>query len=201
MFAGIVEDTASVRSFENRADFRRLVVASNIDLTGTQPGDSIAIDGVCLTVIDYNLEGGLIEFDIAEETMRRSSFGRLRPGSIVNIERSLRLGDRISGHFVFGHVDTQITLKDLIDEGVNIAMRWEFPSQYKQYIATKGSVAIAGVSLTVGEIQGNTFTVYVVPHTLEKTNLGLLKTGAQVNLEFDMLARYVVSALAGAQAS
>lgn len=193
MFSGIVEEACPVVSFTLLDEVKRLCVRSSLDHSDTRSGDSIAINGVCLTVI--KCESGELSFDIAEETLRRTSLGELTAGARVNLERSLQVGDRISGHFVFGHVDTTATLVSRESEGVNTILTWQIASEYMRYIATKGSVSISGVSLTVGETTRDTFRVYVIPHTFEKTNLAAITVGTRVNIEIDMLARYVDNAL------
>jgi len=194
MFAGIVEEAAQVYDLEIAKSKKILVVQSSLDHSETKEGDSIAIDGVCLTVVSKTTDGHL-SFDLAEETLRRTCLGQLEVGSVVNLERSLRVGDRISGHFVFGHVDTTAQLTEKISEGVDVSMTWKLPAGFMRFIATKGSVSLAGVSLTVGEVEDNSFKVYIIPHTLSKTKLGSLEVGNKVNVEIDMLARYVVAAV------
>ena len=195
MFSGIVEEACRVQSFAIAESSKRLIVESTLDHSETELGDSIAINGVCLTVVAR--DKGLLSFDVAEETLRRTTLGSLSEGSSVNIERSLAVGDRISGHFVFGHVDTTAELVAKESEGVNTILTWKLPKEYMRFEATKGSISISGVSLTVGEVTQDTFRVYVIPHTFEKTNLDSIAIGDSVNIEVDMLARYVVNALEG----
>lgn len=194
MFSGIVEEVARVQSIEMKSKSgARLVIKSDLDHAETGIGDSIAINGVCLTVVA--MQDGLLEFDLVHETLRCSSLGQLTAGSHVNLERSLAVGQRVSGHFVFGHVDGVVTLAEKSQQESETTLRWKTPESLMPYIATKGSIAIAGVSLTVGEVGNDFFSVYIIPHTLEKTTLGEISIGQTVNIEVDMLARYVVNAI------
>ena len=192
MFAGIIEEAAEIISFERSTSSCRLIVQSGLDHSHTSVGDSIAISGVCLTVVAR--DGGKLSFDLAEETLRRTTLGTLGKGSRVNLERSLRVGDRIAGHFVFGHVDSTLTLADRVDELGSTKLTFEFDPSFRAYFATKGSVSISGVSLTVGPVESDRFSVYIIPHTAQVTTLGAMQIGDRANLEVDMLARYVVEA-------
>lgn len=193
MFCGIVEEVARVVSLSRNGSGKRLTISSTLDHAKTALGDSIAIDGVCLTVVKKT--GSELEFDLAEETLRRTTLGGLISGTGVNLERSLAGASRNSGHFVFGHVDSHLTLKSRVAEAGSERFTWQVDPKYIPYICEKGSVSISGVSLTVGVVTEDSFCVYLVPHTLQVTTLGRLQAGAVVNLEVDMLARYVVNAL------
>lgn len=193
MFSGIVEESALVLVMDTAREPARLVVRSKLDHTETKLGDSICISGVCLTVISKT--AGDLSFELAQETLRRSTLGTLRAGDTVNLERSLQLGDRLHGHFVFGHVDSTIELVSRTNDGKCDRLEWRFPSQMRPYFASKGSVSISGVSLTLGEITADTFSVYIIPHTSEVTILSSIPVGGRANLEVDMLARYVRESL------
>lgn len=193
MFSGIIEEAGVIQSFTISTDTKRLIVTVTTDHSDTALGDSIAVNGVCLTVVEKSKT--TLAFDVAEETLRRTTLGSLVAGNRVNLERSLAVGDSISGHFVFGHVDTTAVLREKISEGVNTRMVWEIAPEYMRYIAPKGSISIAGVSLTIGEVTERSFSVYIIPHTFEKTNLATLTIGEHANIEVDMLARYVVNAM------
>lgn len=197
MFAGIVEESAVVRSISSGEPPVRLEIESALDHSGTQLGDSICIDGVCLTVVKNvrNGERTVLSFDVALETLRRSTLGSLTAGQRVNLERSLVSGARVHGHFVFGHVDGTGTLRRRERDGNCDRLVISFPKELRPYIAQKGSISLCGTSLTVGEVSDDSFAVYIVPHTNEVTTLSQLKVGQTVNLEVDMLARYVVNAL------
>ena len=193
MFSGIVEEAARVVSLTRSGSGGRLVVDSGLDHADTGTGDSIAIEGVCLTVVA--VQGSRLEFDLAEETIRRSTLGELHSGVRVNLERSLRLGERLHGHLVCGHIDGVLTLEARRPEGSSTAYVWRFPVELRGFVAPKGSVAVAGVSLTVGEVGEAIFSTYVVPHTAAVTTLAERRPGDRVNFEVDVLARYVQSLL------
>lgn len=180
MFSGIVEGTAKVVS----NDKGRLVV--DLPIEGVVLGESIAIDGVCLTVV-----GGYFDFDVSEETLRKTTLGLKKAGDRINYERSLKVGDRISGHFVTGHVDCVGRIRSIIEEGNSVRFTCDSPEVIRKFIVPKGSVTVSGVSLTVGEVGSDSFSFYVIPHTKEITTLGDLQIGSLVNLEADILARYV----------
>ena len=189
MFSGIVEESASVAAILQRPQYLRLTVKSSLDHSATRTGDSIAIDGICLTVTAVH--GDQIEFEAGSETVRRTTLEELQVGSRVNLERALRLGDRIHGHLVSGHIDGVTRLLARSTEGVTEKFVWELPAELKSLIALKGSVSISGVSLTVGEVSDGSFGVYVIPHTAQATTLPLYRTGRRANIEADILAHYV----------
>lgn len=193
MFSGIIEERAQVCLLEQSAESCRLGVRTALDLTGTRIGDSIAVDGVCLTVV--RLAGAELFFDVSAETLRRSTLAQIKVGAWVNVERALKVGERIAGHLVSGHVDAAIVLLSKVQQGASWRLTWSLPADYRSLIAEKGCVALGGVSLTVGEMGADYFAVYVIPHTLAVTTLGLLQPGDQINLEADLLARYVQSVL------
>lgn len=191
MFSGIVEETAQVVSVVRSSSSSRLVVKSSLNLSDVRIGDSIAIEGVCLTVVERRAEQ--LSFDLAEETLRCSTMSELRVGSLVNFERSLKMGDRIHGHLVFGHVDATVELVARYQEGTSVALTFAVPKHLNRYLAAKGSVALAGTSLTIGEVDQKYFRVYLIPHTQEMTTILQRQVGQRVNLEVDMLARYVAN--------
>ena len=199
MFSGIVEETARVSRIKRGEGDCRLVVHSLLDLTDTKVGDSIAIDGACLTVVAK--EGPELHFDASSETLRRTTLGKLQSGSPVNLERALRLGDRLNGHLVTGHVDTTVRLLSQREEGGSVRLNWSLPPEYRGLVAEKGSVALGGISLTVGAVAESEFSVYIIPHTLKVTTLGGLRPGDPINFEVDLLARYVQSWLAAGSAA
>ena len=185
MFTGIVESLGEVVS----RDGGRLEVRPEPHLApeGLADGESVAVNGCCLTV----LPGGGLRFDLSPETLDRTSLGDLAPGARVNLERATVAGGRLGGHVVQGHVDATGTFEGARPEGNSVVMRFRAPLGYGRYLIDKGSVAIEGVSLTVVRPEGDAFEVWVIPHTLECTNLGALRPGDRVNLEFDVLAKYV----------
>jgi riboflavin synthase len=202
MFSGIIEEAAEVVSIETARSPFTLFVRSGADHSETGIGDSVAVSGCCLTVVAIERELGgetVLKFELAEETLRRTAFRDLRPHSRVNLERSLQLGDRLHGHLVTGHVDAVGTLVSRRTEETSEQFIWSFPRSIAPYIAEKGSLSIAGVSLTVGKVSdsmpdgspGGTCETYLIPHTLSVTTFGEMQPGALVNLEIDLIARYV----------
>ncbi len=202
MFSGIVEGIAEVAVVTEDGEKRRLGLRSPVwssDMTGRERsinlGDSIAISGVCLTVSSF--AEGVAYFDIGTETIARTTLGTLRVGSRVNIERSLRLGERIQGHLVFGHVDCMATVIGRKSEASTVRFEIRLPSDLRPLIAARGSVALDGVSLTVAGLGADSFSVQVVPFTIEQTILSFWEVGSIINLEVDMLARYVHASVTG----
>ncbi len=199
MFTGIVQDVGRVAGMTTRGGGRRLSVATALDASGFALGESIAVNGVCLTVAA--LGGASFEADVSPETLRRSNLGELRPGDAVNLERALRPVDRLGGHFVLGHVDAAGRLSSRSAQGGFEVLRFESPDEVTRYLVEKGSVAVDGVSLTVAGLDPRGFSVAVIPHTLERTNLPGRRPGDRVNLEADVLAKYVERLLGGRKPS
>ncbi|MCD8483382.1 MAG: riboflavin synthase [Verrucomicrobia bacterium] len=189
MFSGIIEETGSVLSFSQSEKAWRLIVSASVVTQQLQQGDSIAVNGCCLTAVTFDDEH--IEFDLLEETVRLTNFRFLKTGSRVNLERSLRFDGKIGGHFVTGHVDAQGTVATIEPRGQDFFVRIEPPREFLKYLVYKGSIAIDGISLTVAAVDESGFSVWIIPHTLEVTNLGTRQSGDSVNLEFDLLAKYV----------
>jgi len=189
MFTGLVEALATVIELQQEPPgmWLRIEVPASID--GANIGDSIALNGCCLTVVDANAHQ--LSFQAGEETLRRTNLGRLKPGGQLNIERSLRAGDRLGGHFVMGHIDGLGTLESRTDDGDWSTFWFRAPLELMGQIASKGSIAVDGVSLTLVDVEANRFSVALIPHTLAATTLGSLKPGDTVNLETDVLAKYV----------
>ena len=184
MFTGLVEQMGEVR----RAG-TRLAVATGLTAE-LERGDSIAVNGVCLTAVQ--IEDGTFEADVMEETLARSSLGALQPGDSVNLELALRVGDRLGGHFVQGHVDATGRIKLVQEREHSRWVRIDAPSEVLRYVVEKGSIAVDGVSLTVTDVDDDGFAVSLIPETLERTTLGSAQPGDAVNLEADMLAKYAV---------
>lgn len=193
MFSGIIENSAQVESIALHDQGARLVVSCAQGWPDLRLGESIALAGVCLTLVAF--KRGFLEFDVASETLRRSTLGQLTAGLSVNLERSLTLGERICGHLVFGHVDTMAKLDKRELQGETLKFSFTCAKEYLAMLAPKGSVALDGVSLTVGEVWAEGFSVYLIPHSAQQTTLGSLRVGSMVNLEVDMLARYLVNFL------
>jgi len=202
VFTGIVSDLGDVIEVDERADgLRRLIIACGYDPGTIDIGASIACSGPCLTVVERGQRGHRDYFavDVAAETLRVTTAGTWRRGTKLNLERSLRLGDELGGHLVSGHVDglADLLSREDLPEMARLSLR--VPSALSRFIAPKGSVALDGVSLTVNEVAGETFSVLIIPHTLKVTTFGGLSAGAQVNLEIDQMARYAARLLESAQ--
>ena len=195
MFTGIVTDIGTVRALQQEGDLR-VRIGTGYDPAGIDLGASIACDGVCLTVIDRGpgeAGGDLGWFDVqaSTETTAVTTLGGWAPGSKVNLERALRLGDELGGHIVSGHVDGQAVITAMAEEGDSTRVTLEAPESLARFIAPKGSVALNGTSLTVNEVDGRLFGINFIPHTKAVTNWGQAELGDKVNLEIDTLARYV----------
>ncbi len=188
MFTGIITDVGEVRALENRGD-TRFSIATSFDTDSIGLGASIACSGVCLTVVDRGEDWFMV--DVSAETLSCTMLGDWREGSRVNLERSLRVGDELGGHIVTGHVDGVGKVVDTRPEGDSLRITVEVARELARFIAPKGAVALDGVSLTVNEVDGNSFGINVIPHTQQQTTFGALKSGDRVNVEIDVLARYV----------
>lgn len=194
MFTGIIESLGQVQEKARTAGGARLFVIPPAPLADLAIGESIAVNGVCLTAEPDSRPGRLVFF-LSDETLARSTLGRVERGGAVNLERALRADSRLGGHLVLGHVDGVGTLRRFDRRGDAWELEVGFPADLAPYLAPKGSVAVDGISLTLASLEGDRFTVAVIPHTAEMTNLKALGAGAEVNLEVDVLARYVVRAL------
>jgi len=189
MFTGIIEETGSVESFARAGGPWRLRVHATRALEGLAAGDSVAVNGCCLTAAEF--DGTSVTFDVLEETRRLTNFGSLAAGAPVNLERSLRIDGRFGGHFVTGHVDGQGVIEVLEARGADRWLRIRGPAGCGRSLVLKGSVAVDGISLTVAEVDGDAFAAWIIPHTSAATNLRSRGAGDAVNLEFDMLGKYV----------
>lgn len=195
MFNGIVEEIGVVDALERRKNLAVLKVRAHKVLKGTTPGDSISVDGVCLTVTDKRKD--ILAFDMMRETVSKTSLGQLRRGDKVNLERALKAGGRVSGHFVTGHVDGAGRVERKIVEANYMELSIRLPKALGKYIAPKGSVCLDGVSLTVGKVSKGRFSVYLIPFTKQVTTLGMKKKGDWVNIETDILAKYILNNVRG----
>uniref|UniRef100_C6E3M3 Riboflavin synthase n=1 Tax=Geobacter sp. (strain M21) TaxID=443144 RepID=C6E3M3_GEOSM len=195
MFTGLIETVGELVSIEKRGASGSLTVKTSLPLDEVAIGASIAINGACLTVVRKG--GGAVTFDISPETIDRTGFKNLKSGSPVNMERAMRLSDRLDGHLVSGHVDCVATVIERREVAGNIVFSFRFPHQYGKYIAAKGSVAIDGISLTVNSAGPDSFSINVIPHTAAKTTLIGKRVGDEVNIETDLLCRYLERLLAG----
>jgi riboflavin synthase len=192
MFTGLVSDVGTIRSIEARGELRRIRIACSYDPKTILLGASIACSGPCLTAVEIGEEGGRTFFDIdaAAETLARTTVGAWAPGTRVNLERSLKIGDELGGHIVTGHVDGVARIVERRDFDGMAHFDIEAPGALARFIAEKGSVCLDGTSLTVNNVSGNRFTILLIPHTLEVTTWGERKTGDPLNIEVDLMARY-----------
>lgn len=196
MFTGLVKGVGQIVSLAERSGGRRIGVDVSALEAAPAVGASVAVSGACLTVTGVN--GRVADFDAVAETVRRTKLGRLAPGDRVNLEPSLRVGDPLDGHIVQGHVDAVGRLLEVRREGEARIFRFSLPETIERLVAEKGSIAVDGISLTVVEAAGGSFTVSIIPHTLAHTTLPDLQPGGEVNLEADVLARYAARFLGGA---
>jgi riboflavin synthase len=189
MFTGIVEKMAEVAEAVDSPHFRRVTLAVNLD--DLHLGQSVAVNGCCLTLAEISV--GRAGFDVIKETLDKTNLGLLKPGDSVNIERSVKAGDRIDGHFVQGHVDGRANLTKVIANASESRLTLEAPADLAKYIIPKGSVALDGVSLTIAAVRGNLFEVALIPTTLRMTTLGQKAIGWPFNLEADVLSKTIVT--------
>jgi riboflavin synthase len=188
MFTGLVEEVGVCLWLRRRGEAIDMAVAAPGIGPQVKNGDSVAVNGCCLTVA--RRDGEPLHFDLLEETLRRTNFGQLNAGSEVNLERALLADGRIGGHFVQGHVDCTAALKAREAQLGDLRLEFELPARFARYVAWKGSICVNGVSLTVASLSEESFSVWIIPHTRNATNLGKLAEGSLVNLEFDILAKY-----------
>jgi riboflavin synthase len=194
MFTGIIEELGSVRSIEERGENARIVIAASVVTEGTNHGDSIAVNGVCLTALDIQPDS--FAADVSRETLLRSTLGRLRPGTPVNLERAVTPATRLGGHIVQGHVDARGQFMGVEDHGESWTLRIKYPADIARYLVFKGSVAVEGISLTIAGLTDEYFEIAIIPKTWEVTNLSHLKPGDDVNIEVDVMGKYVEKLLA-----
>lgn len=197
MFTGIVEEVGRVVEIAQRGENRRVTVAAEAAPKELKPGDSVAVSGVCLTALD--IRPGSFRADLAPETWERTSFSRIHKGALVNLELPMKADGRFGGHIVQGHVDGvgKLIALERIADSENWWLRIELPTDVEKYTVYKGSICIEGISLTVARLKGRRCTVAIIPHTVEVTNLNSLKAGDPVNLEADLIAKYVEKMIKG----
>ncbi|MFA5146345.1 MAG: riboflavin synthase [Candidatus Omnitrophota bacterium] len=199
MFTGIIKEIGIVRSLSARNGIYTLRVEAKAVFERAAPGDSVAVNGVCLTVTGKGKD--LLTFDAVEETLERSDIGNLREGHRVNLEDALRTGDPLGGHFVSGHVDCPGTILSIEKRGGDAVMEVGFPVEFSPWVVDKGSIALDGVGLTVGTVRGDRLTVHLIPHTLRSTTLGDKRARERVNIEFDLIGKYISKMAARGSAS
>lgn len=189
MFTGLIEDLGRIECFQRRSNSFKLKVATHLPHHEISVGDSIAVNGICLTVVEHS--PGSFSADVSPETMQSSNIGTLSAGDSVNLERALRLADRLGGHMVSGHIDTTGKVIQRIQDDIAVRFSVELPRAFMRYVISKGSIAIDGISLTVNTVTDTTFSVAIIPHSLAKTTLQHYGVGAKVNIETDILGRYI----------
>ena len=193
MFTGLVTDVGSIISVKEKKDLRRLSIASKYPARSLSLGASIANDGICLTIVAKGArgKGSWFEAEVGAETLARTTAGRWSKGKRLNLERALKMGDELGGHLVTGHIDglAKLIRRDNVGDMARLGFR--APTDLSKFIAPKGSVVLDGISLTVNEVKGNEFGVFIIPHTLAATHWSVLATGQDVNLEVDLIARYL----------
>lgn len=194
MFTGIIEELGSVRSIEERGENARIVINARVVTEGTNHGDSIAVNGVCLTALDVQPDS--FAADVSRETLLRSTLGSLRTGAPVNLERSVTPATRLGGHIVQGHVDGRGEFVGVENHGESWTVRIAYPKEIGRYLVFKGSVAVEGISLTIAGLTDDYFEIAIIPKTWEVTNLSHLKPGDHVNIEVDIIGKYVEKLLA-----
>jgi len=194
MFTGIIEELGRVRSIEERGENARLVISARVVTEGTSRGDSISVNGVCLTALD--IEPDSFAADVSRETLLRSTLGSLKPGAPVNLERAVTPATRLGGHIVQGHVDARGEFVSVEDHGESWTVRIAYPNEIARYLVFKGSVAVEGISLTIAALTSEHFEIAIIPKTWEVTNLSHLKPGDSVNIEVDVIGKYVEKLLA-----
>lgn len=191
MFTGLVETTGQIVSMESRGESARLLLRESTLAPQLSLGESVAVNGCCLTVAALDPDAGTFAFDLLTQTMRVTSLGDLQPAAWVNLERAMRLGDRFGGHFVQGHVDDTVRLIDFSPHGQDHRLEVEFPARHHGLVIPKGSVCLDGISLTAAEVGNQSITCWIIPHTLQATHLRTKKAGDRLNVEFDMLGKHV----------
>ena len=191
MFTGLVETTASVISLNPRAGGARLTLQIGPIAAEVREGDSVAVNGCCLTATDIDADKQTIAFDLLEQTLRVTDLGDLKTGDLVNIERALRAGDRLGGHFVQGHVDATAEILFWGLDGTDYRLTLALPPESRGLVIPKGSICLDGISLTAAEVTPEQITCWIIPHTHAVTNLHTRKAGQRMNVEFDMLGKYV----------
>jgi riboflavin synthase len=200
MFTGIIQAVGTIQAMQQRGgDMRLTINTGKLDMADVALGDSIAVNGVCLTAIEFDLTSYVA--DVSLETLSLTSLGKLQVGSEVNLEKALMMETRLGGHLVSGHVDGQGEIIKRYDDGRSVRFHIKAPDELAKYIATKGSICIDGISLTVNKVTGAVFEINIVPHTIQETIIKHYRTGTQVNLEVDVIARYLERLMLGDKAA
>lgn len=193
MFTGIVAGTSPIINIEQKDIVRSLTLNLEGFVMGLEIGASVSLDGVCMTVV--SIDGNLVTFDAIEETLNRTTLGKLGVGSLVNIERSLKMGDELGGHIISGHVLTTAKILQIVNKGEGIDMMIESPPEVNQYILEKGYISIDGMSLTIGKVSEDNFSLHIIPETLRITTIGHKNVGDYVNIEIDSRTQAIVDTI------
>ena len=199
MFTGIIESVGKVESSQSVGGDVRLRIQTGLDMSDVHLGDSIATNGICLTVIDWG--DNWYAADVSRESLNRTTLGQWKVGQRVNVEKAMLPTTRFGGHIVSGHIDTTGVIQKIAQDSRSIYFEIQITADFAKYVATKGSITVDGISLTINHLRGNVLSLNLIPHTAERTNIGTWKAGAKVNLEVDVLARYIERLLLGDKAS
>ena len=191
MFTGIIEEVGNVIKVENLKNIKKVVIKSNVVIVDAKIGDSIAVNGVCLTVTNINFSRNFFQVDIVDETLNKTALCNIQKNDSVNLERSLKLSDRLSGHIVQGHIEGTAIIKNKIIDNNNVILRIELDINLMKFCILKGSITIDGVSLTIASIEHNVISIALIPHTIANTNLGLKEENDLVNIETDIIGKYI----------
>jgi len=190
MFTGIVKELGNVRRISGLGGIYKLSIEAKDAAIGLNIGDSLSVNGVCLTLTGK--DKNVLDFDVMGETFKRTNFSSLKIGEAVNLEPALRAGDPLGGHFVTGHIDCVGKIREIRRAGDNYSIEIVFSGEYKKYVVEKGSISLDGISLTVGRIGDGSAVVHIIPHTLKATTLGSKRSGDEVNIEFDIIGKYIL---------
>lgn len=193
MFTGIIKELGEIIKIEEKNKIKTFVVKASVVIDNKKIGDSIAVNGACMTIT--KIDKNSFQFDTIQESLEKTNLADLKPGDIVNLEPALALNQGLDGHLVQGHIDTTAEVNEVIKNGDNTEISIKIPKEIKKYLAFKGSITINGVSLTISRLEESIFKISLIPHTLEQTNLKQLNKGSKVNLEIDLIARYLESLL------
>ena len=191
MFNGIIYKTGTISKITNSNNYSEVVLKTNLKFKNSEIGSSLCCNGTCLTITKININ--FVTFYLSKETLKRTNFGSAKIGDLVNIEKSLNYGNKISGHYVQGHVDTTCLVSNITFIDKTWIITFKIPKIYKKFLIIKGSISVNGVSLTISSVKKNTFQISVIPHTLKLTNLIKLKINKLVNIEFDIFGKYLIN--------
>ncbi|MCM8785237.1 MAG: riboflavin synthase [Candidatus Omnitrophica bacterium] len=190
MFTGIIEEVGKIKEKKSKGTGFEILIEANKVFEDLKIGDSISVNGICLTI--ERIDNKTFSVSVSSQTKNQTNLGEIKVGEYVNLERSLKLGDRIGGHFLTGHIDFKTKIKTLRRESEFFVMKIEIPAKFRKYVVKRGSIGIDGISLTIAEIENTDVLIYLIPYTIENTNLKYRKTGDFVNIEIDIFAKYLL---------